>query len=1037
MMKKDMKVLFVTESENNFQNLMRELEEASYSIIPTRISLNELRGIASGLSSQEMVILDISQLPLQKSVLNNLIDRLSTDVPIIAIINDKADRDNLDYLEILDKPNFDFLLMKDISFLGRTVKQLSREMQLYNKLQDIENKRQKESEYLDITLASIGDGVITTDIGGNVMFMNQTAEELTGWTSLEAKGRHFDTIFKVINKKRDIVSSSLFKKVMAVGSKIGLENSTMLISRNGSEYYVSASNSPIRDKDANIIGLITVFRDITRIKNIENNIENEQQKLKSIFNTAPVNTLIIDENLMIKYANHSFLNTFKKRFEDAIGKRIGNILDCAGSKNQEGGCGLGISCDACQLQEALQSVFLFDRNMEGVQFKKISVIDNHEEIHWFKISAVPINLDEARHAIVVIVDVTEHMRLEENLGKYQLLSENANDIILFADVNGTIIEVNDAAIRAYGYTREELSHKSIFYLINPDHRLPVGVQPHQEADKGIYYEAIAFRKDGSTFNAEVSMQGTENGDSKVLMAIVRDVTERKRINEELKRAKEAAEAANKAKSEFLANMSHEIRTPLNGMLGMIDLTLLTDLTAEQKDNLAIAKESAATLLNLINDILDFSKIEAGKLSMENIDFDILNLLEQTIKPHLVKVKSKKINLTYDFDNNIPTNANGDPYRLKQVMDNLIGNAVKFTDLGQINVFARLLSYEGNQMELEFGVSDTGIGISEEDVGRLFKSFTQVDSSYTRKHRGTGLGLAISRQLVEMMNGSIWVESKKGKGSTFYFTVKLEIGNKNMKPAAKAASEISKTEHLLRILLVEDDIVNQFVITRMIEETNHKVIVANNGVEALDILNNETIDVVLMDIQMPEMDGIEATRLIRKKEKASGRHIPIIAITAYALHGDREKFISLGMDDYIAKPIQIGSFLSVLEKTAQAIVNSNFAGAGFKGEATNSINENEIDRFRIEYKENIESVLKDMENYIEKLQYSLGQNDLSDIENNAHIIKNMASEISAVAVKNAVFKLELATRRGNITEASLHFDLVKEEFLKHKNMLKSY
>lgn len=1035
MMKKDMKVLFVTESEISFQNLMRELEEAGYTVIPTKISFNELTRNISELSSQEMVLLDISRFPLRKSALSNLIDRLPADMPTVVIINDKADGDYLEYLEALDKINFNFLPLSDISFLGRIVKQLSRETQLYNKLQDIEDKRKKESECLDYTLASIGDGVITTDVDGNVTFMNQTAEELTGWTMLEAKGRHFDTIFKITNRKRDIVSS-LFKGVMAVGSKVGLENSTMLISRNGCEYYISASNSPIRNKDANIIGLITVFRDITRIKNIENNIENEQLRLKSIFNTAPVSTLIIDENLVIKYANNSFLNTFKKRFEDAVEQRIGNILDCAGSKNQEGGCGLGISCDACQLQEALQSVFLFDRNMEGVLFKKISIINNHEEIHWFKISAVPISLDGIRHAIVVIVDVTDHIRLEENLGKYQLLSENANDIILFADVNGTIIEVNDAAVRAYGYTREELSHKSIFYLINPDPRSPVGVQPHQAADKGIYYEAVAFRKDGSTFNAEVSMQGTENGDSKILMAVVRDVTERKRINEELKRAKEAAEAANKAKSEFLANMSHEIRTPLNGMLGMIDLTLMTDMTPEQKDNLVIAKESAAALLNLINDILDFSKIEAGKLSIEKIDFNILELLEQTIKPHLIKAKNKKISLTYDFDNNIPRIANGDPYRLKQVMDNLIGNAVKFTDLGQVNVFIKLLSYEGSQMKLEFGISDTGIGISEEDVGRLFRSFTQVDSSYTRKHGGTGLGLAISRQLVEMMNGSIWAESEKGKGSTFYFTVKLEIGNKNIKPEAKAASEISKTERPLKILLVEDDIVNQLVVTRMIEETNHKVIVANNGVEALDVLNNETIDVVLMDIQMPEMDGIEATRLIRKKEKASGGHIPIIAITAYALHGDREKFISLGMDDYIAKPIQISSFLSVLEKTTQAIVNYNSASASFKDETTSRVDENEIDRFRIEYRKNIEATLKDMENYIKKLQYSLEQNDLSDIENNAHAIKNMASEISAVAVKNAVFKLELATRRGNLTEASLHFDSVKEEFLKHKSMIKS-
>ena len=319
----------------------------------------------------------------------------------------------------------------------------------------------------------------------------------------------------------------------------------------------------------------------------------------------------------------------------------------------------------------------------------------------------------------------------------------------------------------------------------------MGAQPYQANSRGIYYEATAYRKDGSTFTAEVSMQGTEMGSSKVLMAILRDVTERKRINEELKQAKESAEAANHAKSEFLANMSHEIRTPLNGMIGMIDLTFLTGLTEEQKDNLYTAKECAGTLLNLINDILDFSKIEARKLTMEYIDFNITELLEQTLRPHVIRAQGKGLLLQYTFDSEIPQVVNGDPYRLKQVVNNLVGNAVKFTESGEVHFSIRSISKNYDHTELEFQISDTGIGIAEEDIDRLFNSFSQVDSTHTRKYGGTGLGLAISKQLVEIMGGSIRVKSIKGNGSTFCFTVKFGIGNMSsniVKPVAPVSKD---------------------------------------------------------------------------------------------------------------------------------------------------------------------------------------------------------------------------------------------------------
>lgn len=906
-----------------------------------------------------------------------------------------------------------------------------------NELREAISKYKKENERLAITLASIGDGVITTDVKGYVTFMNQTAEELTGWVQAEAEGKPLDEIFKVVNKNTNMIAESPFLRAMTKGTKIGLESATMLISRNGAGYYISASSSPIRDNNADVIGLIIVFRDITRIKRIENDLKNEQEGLKAIFDATPVGMLILDESLTIKHVNDSFLDTFKKSSMEIIAQRFGSIFSCRGSQDAEKGCGHGSACHNCQLREALMEAIAFSKPLKDLEIKKVLIIDEQEVERYFRINAAPVLLGGMKHAIVVLNDITEHRKLEEGLKRYQLLSENANDIILFADVDGGVIEANEAALRAYGYTKEELLNKPIFYMVNPDTKSPVGAQPYQANSKGIYYEATAYRKDGSTFAAEVSMQGTEVGDSKVLMAILRDVTERKNINKELKKAKESAEAANQAKSEFLANMSHEIRTPLNGMIGMIDLTLLTDMSEEQEDNLYTAKECAGILLNLINDILDFSKIEAGKLTVDSINFNIEDLIYQTIKPHSIKAQSKGIELMYKLDAKIPQVVNGDPYRLKQIINNLLGNAVKFTDKGEVNFSVKLLSKKDGQLELEFLISDTGIGISEEDISRLFRSFSQVDSSYTKKHGGTGLGLAISRQLVEMMNGSIRVESKIGNGSNFYFTARLGIGNKSTGDTRNAVSEIKKTKHPLRILLVEDDNINQLVITRIIDETGHKVITANNGVEALQRLNDEAVDVILMDIQMPEMDGIEATKRIRKLEEMTGRHIPIIAITAYALQGDSEKFLSVGMDGYIAKPIQINSFIDTIEKVSESLRRPQMGRAPFKGKEVSSANEFGSNEFMAEYTKNMKPILEYITENINHLKCSFERGDLASIERYAHEIKKLSSEISAINVKSAIFKLELAARRENITEAAEYFDLATEEFLKFKKQMERY
>lgn len=877
------------------------------------------------------------------------------------------------------------------------------------------DKYKGEIERLTTTLASIGDGVITTDTKGKVVFMNQTAEELTGWKQHEAKGRHIDEIFKIINKETNEVMESPFLRVMRKGAKSGLDRSTVLVSREENKYYISASSAPIRDNSLNITGLIIIFRDITRIKKTEGDLENEQKNLKAVFDAAPISMLIVDESITIKNANESFLKKFNLSSTKVVGSKIGRVFNC-----QDGGagCGHGSDCRECMLRRALEEAIASSRALRDLEIKRVLHAGKEDEIRVFRINAMPLLLNGIKHAVVVIDDVTEYRKAEEGLKRYQLLSQNANDIILFADFNGYVIEANDAAARAYGYEKEELLGRSIFYLINPDPRLPVGAGQCQSDTKGIYYEAVAYRKDGSTFAAEVSMQGAEIGGSKVLMAIVRDMTERRRVNEELKQAKEAAESANRAKSEFLANMSHEIRTPLNGMIGMIDLTLLTDLTEEQKENLSIAKECAGTLLNLINDILDFSKIEAGKLAMENIDFDIRDMIEQVVKHHIVKAREKGLKLEYHVSGALPQMVRGDPYRLKQVINNLLGNAVKYTDSGEVGLSAELLWKSDKYVKLEFQIFDTGIGMTSKDMEKLFNSFTQVDSSHTRKYGGTGLGLAISKQLIEMMGGAIRVNSKKGKGSTFYFSVKLGTSGSKV-DVSKPAVKFEKTRHPLRILLAEDDRINQTVIARMIKEIGHEVLIANNGIEVLQTLKNEKIDVILMDIQMPEMNGVETTAAIRRMEKTIGDHMPIIALTAYALKGDREKFLSVGMDGYISKPVHINDFIDVLE-----VVSGG-------SDSVNNLKEIKADEFINQYVNSSMLLLTDIDKNISLLKNSFEHNNLSGVEKYAHEIKKLSSIISADALKKAIFKLELAARRGSMEQAAKCFDSVMDELAKCK------
>jgi PAS domain S-box-containing protein len=527
--------------------------------------------------------------------------------------------------------------------------------------------------------------------------------------------------------------------------------------------------------------------------------------------------------------------------------------------------------------------------------------------------------------------------LRESEEKFRSISMSAQDAIVMTDVAGNISYWNPAAERIFGYGREEMLGKPVqtfiaspaFYVAFADAFMEWRATG-QGRPEGRIVELEAKRKDGSMIAIELSLSSVMLGNSLHAIGIVRDVSERKRAEAELREsekrlriAKDAAETANRAKSQFLANMSHEIRTPMNGVLGMLELLRGTELTPKQSRFAETIQRSGEALLDLINDILDFSKIEAGKMELKSVNFSLGKAVAEVLDMLFERAQRKKLNLSVRTVGNVPDLLIGDPMRLQQVLMNLTSNAVKFTDKGHVSITVSCTEQDAASALLLLEVEDTGIGVPAEAQSTIFNSFSQADGSPTRRYGGSGLGLAIARQLSELMGGQIGVKSELGKGSVFWFTVKLlkqPDAESNVSTSVSPAEETDVMEHnrlSLRVLLVEDNPVNQEVARAMLETIGCRVNVAGDGEQAVAAVTEGSHDIVLMDCQMPKMDGYEATQLIREWEasktaagKESGR-LPIIALTAHAMKGDRERCIEAGMDGYLSKPYRINMLCEVL------------------------------------------------------------------------------------------------------------------------------
>ena len=533
------------------------------------------------------------------------------------------------------------------------------------------------------------------------------------------------------------------------------------------------------------------------------------------------------------------------------------------------------------------------------------------------------DLDSASKLADLLWDIVERKWIEESRKrseeKWRNILQRTPQVGIALGPSGEIVFANDHFLRLTGWESHEVLGRDWFEtFIPPEVRAFV---------RDVFERTMGVRHDlpYSTFENEILTRSGQRllvswanvqtqdatGRPTDVTCLGVDITERKRAEQEILRAKDEAEAANASKSEFLANMSHEIRTPLNGVVGMLQLLESTELDAEQREYGELALQSSMRLTRLLSDILDLSRVEAGKMVIRNETFDLRGALAQTMDLFAPSAAQSGVRILQHMDPGLPDMVTGDPVRLQQVLTNLIGNAFKFTERGSITVEAYPLPCnDAAQARMFFSVTDTGCGIPDEALETLFQPFTQVSSGYTREHQGAGLGLSICRRLVELMGGTMSISSEVGVGTSVYFCI--TAGKAEARPHDAHAKARTSDWRNLRILVAEDDEVNMFAVRQQLEKAGHDVVPAWNGRQAVERFSGEAFDAVLMDVQMPVMDGVTAAGIIRKIERESGLpHVPVIAMTAYSMSSDREKFLAGGMDGYISKPFSLRELNNVI------------------------------------------------------------------------------------------------------------------------------
>jgi PAS domain S-box-containing protein len=983
------------------------------------------------------------------------------------------------------------------------------------------------------------DGILTLDERGLIETFNAAATCIFGYGPAEVAGRHISLLVPALTGDE-----------LAPGG--GREDEGKR--KDGSRFPAEIALGEARVDHHRIITL--TVRDLTGHKQAEAELLQERALLRSLMDNVP-------DNVYFKDAQSRFI-----RISKALATRFG-IQDPAEA--------VGKTDFDYFTEEHARLAFLDEQAM--IRSGR-PVIGKEEKETWEGgretwVSTTKMPLRDRHGNIIgtfgVSRDITERKQAEELVRRsealYHSLVEYLPQNIFRKDLQGRFTFANQKFLAILGKRLDEIVGKTDYDFFPKELAEKYRADDAKVLSTGQSFDTIEehVTPEGSMLYVQVVKTPVRGADGEIIgtQCIFWDVTEKKRQEQELQNAKASAEEANRAKSEFLANMSHEIRTPMNGVLGMTELALDTELSSEQREYLTMVKASADALLAVINDILDFSKIEARKLQLEPIDFDLRDSLGDTMKALALRAQQKGLELACYIPATVPDALIGDPGRLRQILINLVGNAIKFTDEGEVVVHVELAHDQPETPTelatfLQFSVRDTGCGIPAEKLDCIFEAFEQADMSTTRKHGGTGLGLTISSQLIVMMGGRIWVESELGKGSTFHFSARFALQqepsksramrrpeallnmpvlivddnatnrrilhemltNWRMKPTAvengrdallqmeraveagepfplvlldammpemdgfALAAEINqrpafagavlmmlssagqigegarcralgistyltkpikqsdlldailialslsfqhdephepamKPPHAnlrsLHLLLAEDNAVNQKLAVRLLEKRGHTVVVVGDGKQVLDALEREGFDAVLMDVQMPRMNGFEATAAIRLTERDTGRHVPIVAMTAHAMKGDREKCLQAGMDGYVTKPVQAAELFDAIAAVVPTTMEAGPTQAAEVWNQTKALAHvgGDPDLLR----ELAAVFLTDCPRRLAELRDAVATTDPAKLKLVAHTIKGAISNFAAPAAKEAAQRLETMGQRSNFSDAA--------------------
>ncbi|MBM9604198.1 PAS domain-containing hybrid sensor histidine kinase/response regulator [Desulfopila inferna] len=787
-------------------------------------------------------------------------------------------------------------------------------------LEDIHSLRRKIAK-----IQTLFPVIITSLKSGSILYINDFASRFFGVSAEEAEGMCAKKFWPDLYKRR-----SFIRAVQQEGQVTDYE--TSLVNNAMEKRYVLLSANLVTHQEQEAIYM--VFTDITQKKKAEKALKKSRERHRNLSNLMTLMSDTVSDLIWAKDLDDRYLFANKAICdkllmctpdENPLGE---NDLFFAQRERERGHNHtfgeICIDSDKVVKKSRKPQKFLEDGLVRGkylaLKVHKAPMFDEKGKL----IGTVGTGRD-------VTLDNIIQNDLRKSEAMYRLLADNVRDVIWTTNDQLDITYVTPSIENLMGFTPEEFVRLAKEEQLTPHFRHQYRLVTRLLLKEAKKQEPITrlwefewYHKNGHRIWVETSTSAVYTAEGKFdgFVCVTRETTKKVLAQNDLEKAKEEALLASNAKSEFLANMSHEIRTPMNGVLGMMQLLQKTPLSSEQKSYVDTALSSGKSLLKIISDILDFSKIEAGKIDLEDNTFSLQAVIQSIAASFENLIDHKHVSLITEIDQSLPTHVIGDETRLRQILFNLIGNAAKFTEKGTISVHVASEGCYENKIKLVFEIRDTGVGVPADKIDTLFEPFVQVDGSFRRKYTGTGLGLSIVKQLVQLMGGEVEIHSVRGQGTMIIFSVLVKSARSADCPEIPSIAAERPAVHNRRVLVVEDENINALVITTMLKKLGHFPTLVNNGHKALELLKYMQFHCILMDIQMPQLDGIETARAIRKSTSGNCRDVPIIALTAHAMKGDRERFLDAGMNDYITKPVNMTDLITVLQNNSMVAEPSN-------------------------------------------------------------------------------------------------------------------